>query len=237
MSRYRILLFDADNTLFDFTRAEEIAFRETAARGGLVYTDALYRRYSAINDGLWKKLEQREIDLESLKLERFRFLLEECGAAAGDDLFSYAAFLRDAYIESLGEQCVLIDGAQELCRDLAGKYRMFLITNGISRIQRKRFAKSAIAPYFEGMFVSEELGAGKPSPAYFDAVFAALGQPEKSSVLVIGDSLTSDCDGAIAYGLDICRFDPKGEGNGGRALTYTVGKLSEIRDLLDGGKS
>ena len=88
MSRYRILLFDADNTLFDFTRAEEIAFRETAARGGLVYTDALYRRYSAINDGLWKKLERREIDLESLKLERFRLLLEECGAAAGDDLFS-----------------------------------------------------------------------------------------------------------------------------------------------------
>ena len=235
MSRYDILLFDADNTLFDFDRAEEEAFRVTAEQGGLVFTDALYRRYSAINDSLWKKLERREVDLETLKRERFRLLLAECTETPADELPARAAFFRDTYIEALGEQCFLIDGAEDLCRDLAGAYRRFIITNGISRIQRRRFAKSPLVPYFEGMFVSEEIGAGKPSPAYFDAVFAALGQPEKSSVLVIGDSLTSDCDGAIAYGLDICRFDPKGEGNGGRALTYTVGKLSEIRDLLEGG--
>ena len=235
MKKYRILLFDADNTLFDFSRAEEEAFRATAERGGLAYSDALYRRYSEINDSLWKKLERRETDLETLKLERFRLLLAEYGPAGEDGLAARAAFCRDAYIEALGEQTCLIDGAEQLCRDLAGKYRMFIVTNGISRIQRRRFEKSSLAPYFDGMFVSEELGVQKPAPAYFDAVFAALGQPEKSSVLVIGDSLTSDCDGAIAYGLDICRFDPKGEGNGGRALTYTVRKLSEIRDLLDGG--
>ena len=235
MSRYEILLFDADNTLFDFDRAEEEVFRVTAEQGGLIFTDALYRRYSAINDSLWKKLERREVDLETLKRERFRLLLAECTDTPADELPARAAFVRDTYIEALGEQCFLIDGAEDLCRDLAGQYRMFIITNGISRIQRRRFAKSPLVPYFEGMFVSEEIGAGKPSPAYFDAVFAALGQPVKSSVLVIGDSLTSDCDGAIAYGLDICRFDPKGEGNSGRALTYTVGKLSEIRDLLEGG--
>ena len=234
MRRYEILLFDADNALFDFTRAEELAFRVTAEAGGLDYSDALYRRYSEINDSLWKKLERRETDLESLKLERFRLLLEEC-APDTDDFPKRAAFLRDTYIEALGDQSCLVDGAEELCRALAGRYRMFIVTNGISRIQRRRFAASTIAPYFEGMFVSEEIGAQKPSPAYFDAVFAALSHPEKSSVLVIGDPLTSDCDGAIAYGLDICRFDPKGEGDGGRALTYTVRKLSEIRDLLDGG--
>lgn len=235
MSRYRILLFDADNTLFDFTRAEENAFRETAERGGLPWSDALHRRYSEINDSLWKALERGETDLDSLKLERFRRLLGEIGYPEGGETGRKAALLRDAYMDALAEQTCLMEGAEELCRSLAGDYRLFLVTNGISRIQRSRFARSALAPYFEGMFVSEEIGAQKPAAAYFDAVFEALGHPEKSSVLVIGDSLTSDCDGAVAYGLDICRYDPNNEGDGGRKLTYTVTKLSEVKDILTGG--
>ena len=85
MKRYRILLFDADNTLFDFTRAEENAFRRAAGEGGLVFTDELYRLYSAINDGLWKRLERREITLEFLKLERFRLLLTGTGSPEGEE--------------------------------------------------------------------------------------------------------------------------------------------------------
>ena len=224
MKHYRILLFDADNTLFDFTRAEENAFRRAAGEGGLVFTDELYRLYSAVNDGLWKRLERREITLDFLKLERFRLLLTETGSPDDGE-------------RRVADEACLIDGAEELCRSLFGRYRMVLVTNGISRIQRTRYAKSALAPYFEAMFVSEEIGAQKPSPAYFDAVFAALGNPPKEDCLVIGDSLTSDCDGAIAYGLDICRFDPRGEGDGGRTLTYTVQKLSEIGDILIGGPS
>ena len=69
------------------------------------------------------------------------------------------------------------------------------------------------------MFVSEEIGVQKPDPRYFDAVFASLGQPVKEEVLLIGDSLTSDCDGAAAYGLDVCFFNPKGVPDGGRKLT------------------
>ena len=104
--------------------------------------------------------------------------------------------------------------------------------NGISMIQHSRFERSVLRPYFRGMFVSEESGVQKPRREHFDAVFSALGNPPKERVLVIGDSLTSDCDGAIAYGLDICRFDPKNEGDGGRTLTYTVHTLSGIPDLL-----
>ena len=233
--RYDILLFDADNTLFDFSLAERIAFRETAERGALPYSEELYKRYSAINEGLWKRLERGEIAVDYLKLERFRLLLCSMGCPDDGDTAGRAAFLRDLYMDRLSEQTCLVEGAEEVCRTLAPQYAMYIVTNGISRIQRGRFERSALKPYFRGMFVSEEIGAQKPGKAYFDAVFSALGDPPKEKVLVIGDSLTSDCDGAIAYGRDIRRCDPKNEGDGGRKLTYTVRKLSGIPDILRGG--
>ena len=230
--RYDILLFDADNTLFDFSLAERNAFRETAERVGLPLTEELFRAYSEINAGLWKRLEEGGIGIEELKIERFRRLLLLTGRPDDGETLSEAAVLRDVYMEALSLQTCLVDGAEDVCRRLARDYALYIITNGISMIQRGRFGRSVLKPYFRGMFVSEEIGVQKPRREYFDAVFSALGNPPKERVLVIGDSLTSDCDGAIAYGLDICRFDPKNEGDGGRTLTYTVHTLSGIPDLL-----
>ena len=234
MKRYDILLFDADNTLFDFGRCEYEAFRETARQGGFPFSDILYERYARINDELWKRLERKEISLDFLKAERFRLLLLSMGEPEGDGTAERAAVLRDVYMDSLSEQAVLMPGAAELCRELAAEYALYIVTNGISRIQRSRFARSGLEPYFRAMFVSEEIGIQKPEKGYFDAVFSALGNPEKSRVLMIGDSLTSDADGAIGYGLDFCRFNPGGLPDEGRAVTYTVKKLSEVKDILGG---
>lgn len=232
MKKYEYLLFDADNTLLDFTMAEYLAFRYTAESEGLAFSEELYSAYSVINDGLWKKLEKNETTLEKLKLERFRLLLLSIGYVENEETMAKADRLRDCYTESLGEQTCLIDGAEEVCKELSKRYTMVLVTNGIAKIQHSRIDNSAIKPYFKDVFISEEIGAAKPSPAYFDAVFAALGMPPKEKCLVIGDSLTSDCDGAIGYGLDICRYNPKGESDKGRQITYTVSKLSELTELL-----
>lgn len=237
MARYRILLFDADNTLFDFDRCEEEAFLKTARMEGIVPGEGLYERYSAINADLWKRYERGEIGLEFLKIERFRLLFLSMGEKDGIELSERAAHFRDAYTEALSNQAFLIPGAAELCRDLCRAYDLYIVTNGISRIQRNRFSKSGLQPYFRGMFVSEEIGAKKPDKRYFDAVFEGLGNPPRSEVLMIGDSLTSDADGALGYGLDFCRFNPGGRSDEGRAVTYTVKKQSEVKDILNGGTS
>lgn len=109
---------------------------------------------------------------------------------------------------------------------------MYLVTNGISEIQRSRFNKSAIKEFFLDIFVSEDIGHAKPSHAYFDYVLEKIGDHDKSKYLVIGDSLTSDCDGAISYGLDICRFNPDNLPDNGRKLTYNIKKLSELAEIL-----
>ena len=58
MSKYKYLLFDADNTLFDFSQAEYNSFKNTCAAFGVSFSEELYKAYSAINDGLWKQLER-----------------------------------------------------------------------------------------------------------------------------------------------------------------------------------
>lgn len=232
MKRYQYLLFDADNTLFDFTKAEYLSFRDTCSACNIRYSDELYERYSVINDHLWKLLEQGKIQLDSLKIERFRKLLLSDGWDDNTSAFEKAIEMRDSYIDHLSNQTCLIDGAEEICRKLAERYELYIVTNGISKIQRSRFAKSELKPYFRGLFISEEIGAGKPSAKYYDHVLDTIGCSCKDAYLAIGDSLTSDCTGAINYGLDIVYYNPNGNSDTTLPLTYTIQKLSELGKIL-----
>lgn len=231
-NNYRYLLFDADNTLFDFTKAEYLSFRDMCSACNVRYSEELYQQYSDINDRLWKLLEQKEISLEELKIERFRQLLTTNGYTE-TNAAEKAPEMRDCYMVRLGEQTCLIDGAEEICIKLSASYKMYIVTNGISQIQRSRFAKSVLKPYFHGLFISEEIGIGKPSAEYYDYVFRTIGCTDKTAYLAIGDSLTSDCAGAVACGIDICYFNPKGDHYSGHLpLTYTIRTLSELEEIL-----
>lgn len=232
MKRYRYLLFDADNTLFDFTKAEYLSFAGACSACNIAYSEVLYKQYSDINDGLWKLHEQGRITLDSLKLERFRKLLLTNGFSNDSQTEERAAEMRDSYMLYLSRQTCLIDGAEDICRKLSEKYEMYIVTNGIGMIQRSRFAGSVLTPFFRGMFVSEEIGASKPSSEYYDHVLSTIGCGDKMAYLAIGDSLTSDCAGAINYGLDICFFDRHDRPTGDLDITYTIRYLSELEAIL-----
>ena len=229
--QYTYLLFDADNTLFDFGMAEFHAFRETCAHAGIIWSEEAYRTYSAINDALWKKLERGETTQAELKVQRYREFLAWYGYTG--ELEPKAVCMGNTYKEALGRQAFLMPHAEEVLDALTGKgYRISIITNGISQIQRARMASSPIRKYITGLYISEELGVAKPDPAFFDTVFADLGDPAKEKVLVIGDSLSSDIDGAAAYGLDCVWFTPDKGDAGERKPTYTVKELPELLSIL-----
>lgn len=196
--KYKTLLFDADMTLFDFKKSEEVALLQTLEQHGHPTGEDVVRRYSSINDGLWKALEKGQLKREELVVERFRRLFEELGIC--DDA---AQFNKD-YMTALSELAILLDGAEELCKILHEKYRMYIITNGSAVVQHRRFKKSSLLSYFDGYFISEETGSQKPQRAYFDYVRANIPDWDAESTLVIGDSLSSDIQGAINYGLDSC---------------------------------
>lgn len=233
MNKYQYILFDADNTLFDFSLAEYNSFQSACSAADTEFTEQLYRAYSAINDSLWKRLEKKEVTVDFIKTERFRRLLTEyLGFPDNEETLEKAEFWRENYMSNLSRQSCLIEGAEEICAGLSRKYKLYIVTNGISQIQRSRFTPSKIYKYIKELFISEEIGVAKPSKEYFDFVIDRIGDVNRTKYLVIGDSLTSDCDGAIASGLDICFYNPKNLPSNGRQLTYNITKLSELNDIL-----
>ncbi len=224
---YTWLLFDADGTLFDFDQAERLALEMTFQAFELAFGDQAERAFHEINAAVWLDFEQGRISSVELRVLRFERLFAALDWQA--DAKAVSAF----YQRGLASHSTLLPGAEQTVRALAGRYRLAIITNGLQDVQRPRLAASPIAQYMEAVVISEEVGAAKPSPLFFDAAFALIGNPPKELVLVIGDSLTSDIMGGALYGLDTCWVNPKGQpGEPELDITYEIRMVSELPGLL-----
>ena len=100
--------------------------------------------------------------------------------------------------------------AEEVCRALSQRFRLYVVTNGVSHVQRRRMRDSGLEAYFSALFVSEELGVQKPRREFFELASSAIGGFCREKALIIGDSPTSDIGGGQAFGLDTCWFNPSG---------------------------
>jgi 2-haloacid dehalogenase len=227
-ARYQWLLFDADGTLFDYDRAEALALEKTFAHLNLLFTPQVVDVYRPINAGLWQRFEAGQIAPAHLRTQRFADLFAALGLAADAEHFSRL------YLASLAEEGVLFPGAEAVVRRLAGLYHLAIITNGLAEVQHSRLDRSSIKDCFEVLAISEELGAAKPAPRFFELLFARLGGVSKPAVLVIGDSLSSDIQGGINFGIDTCWYNPAHlPSDPARPATYSIARLEELLPLLE----
>jgi 2-haloacid dehalogenase len=225
--RYSWLCFDADGTLFDYDRAEEKALKATFEQCRLAFRAEYAGLYREINAAIWKEFEAGKIRSERLREERFERLFAAAGLQADASDFSRA------YLPNLALGSDLLPGAEETLRTLARDYHLALITNGLKDVQRPRLKSAGIEGFFEAVVISEEVGAAKPDPRYFDAAFALMGQPPKAEALVIGDGLSADIQGAWNAGLDACWFNPHGLLPDPRyPARYEIHTLGELVGLL-----
>lgn len=232
MTQYRWLLMDADNTLFDFNAAEEFSLTRTLVRFEVPPTPQVKAGYRAINSKLWADYDQGKISQEALGPKRFELLFKGMGyEGSPEEARQWSEF----FLDCLSNCPTLIPGAEKLCRRLSDRYILSLTTNGVSRVQRNRLKSSPLARYFgERVFISGEMGCRKPEKAYFDAVLAALGVPggQRSKVLVIGDSLSSDIKGAFNARLDSVWLRNPGAKPGVMKPTFEVESLPQLAQLL-----
>jgi 2-haloacid dehalogenase len=199
---YQWLLFDADGTLFNYDLAEEKALAGTFRDLGLRFEPQWGDVYRRVNRQVWIDFEMKRITAVELRTRRFELLFESIRLTADAARFSAR------YLQNLACASDLIDGAEETLRELHGRFHLAVITNGLQDVQRPRLANSPIGGLFDLVAISEEIGAVKPDPGFFEHVFVRMGNPPRKSVLVIGDSLTSDIQGGINYGLDTCWYNP-----------------------------
>ena len=226
MKRYTTLYFDLDNTLLDFTKSEYKAITALLKLYDLPYDDKTAKLYSEINHSFWKAFERGEIKKEEIFAGRFKKLLkvleqERDAKAMGDDYFKF-----------LSEGYDVVDGAFEILEYLRAKgYKIYATTNGVAFTQYKRIKNSGLEPLFDGIFVSEEAGHQKPEKEYFDYVIDNTDEKNRSNILVIGDSQSSDILGALNAGLDSCWYNPNGDPNT-YPSTYNISNLLDIKKIL-----
>lgn len=224
---YEIIFFDVDDTLLDFGVTEKNALHNTFMEFGFPTGLVDYRTsYKEMSKGLWEDLEQGRTTLAELAVERFRrlFLAHELDIDA--DAFG------KAYLGYLGQETHLIEGAVELCNRL-DDYRLAIITNGFAAVQKARIGNSPLRHTFEHIIISEEVGIQKPDKGIFDYAFSKLGITDKTKVLMVGDSLTSDMQGGINYGIATCWFNPQGKPNHlGSKPTYEIRELVDLLEIV-----
>lgn len=230
--RYRFLLFDADYTLLDFPQDMDAAFRAmyTACfEEQQPYSQALQDCYEACNNRAWDRFERGECTKQELYISRFVEFLAETGLS-GDP-----KAVNESYFTSMAKTGTPYPGAVELVKELSLSHQLYMITNGNVVSQMPRLEHSGLAPYFKDVFVSEAVGVGKPHKAYFDYVAAHIPDFSPDLAVVIGDSPSSDIQGAVNAGLDSIWYDPPGAWMNQRpapAYTYRAENYQDIIRIL-----
>ena len=224
----RYVLFDVDDTLLDFGKAEAAAIRKTFERIGIPVTDELIRRYSEINAQQWSRFEKGEITREKLLTERFDILFSELGINVPSEM------AQASYEYLLGIGHYFVDGAEELLEALKDKYELYIVSNGNASVQDRRLNSAGIIPYFKDIFISERVGFNKPSAEFFDACFEHIPGFEKDKAVIVGDRLSSDILGGINAGVKTCWFNPRGDApDPDIPADYEIKHLSELPALLE----
>lgn len=204
MVKYPYLLFDADDTLLDFKRNGWKAFSMLCAKYHFPCNREIYQVYEDFNQPLWRQTERGLISKDFLKVERFRLLLDYLHRSDDPEAVS-----RD-YLAFMGTGSFLMPYAEEVCRQLSKNHNLYILTNSVESVHIDRMRQSLIAPYIKDSFISEAIGHEKPSKFYFDYVFDHVPGLTRENCLLIGDSLTSDIQGANNYGIPCVWFDPDG---------------------------
>ena len=223
------LLWDVDGTLLDFDYSMRCSLRKCFHTIGQPITEEMIQRYSQINDGYWKRLERGEITKAELLVGRFRDFFCEYGVTGIDE----DAFLKE-YQNGLGHYYSFLDDSLTVVKVLQGRYRQYVVTNGVASTQMNKLRLSGLSEAMDGIFISETIGCAKPGRAFFDHCLEQVEEKNRERILIIGDSMTSDVLGGIRAGIKTCWYNP-----GEKPHTYDykadyeIAVLQQIYEVLE----
>lgn len=201
---YPYLLFDADDTLFDFPKASVCAFSAMCTANHIPDTPEIYQIYHEINKVLWQAFDRGEVSKTFVTRERYVRFLHALSLNRDPDKCN------QDYLTALGQSVFPLPYAEEVCRTLAERgHHLYIVTNAVASVQRSRLSRCSFGNLFAGAFISEEAGAAKPEEAYYTYIRVRLPALSRDNALFIGDSLSTDIRGANNAGFPCCWFNPK----------------------------
>lgn len=223
------LLWDMDETLLNFAAAERAALNALFQEFGFgECSDAMLQRYSKINRSYWERLERKELTKPEILVGRFRDFFEAEGLDS-----TVAAEFNEKYQLSLGDTIVFRDDSYNIVKSLRGKVKQYVVSNGTIAAQTKKLRLSGFGELMDGVFLSEDLGVEKPDILFFEKVFEKIHPEDKSQVMIVGDSLTSDIQGGNNAGIMTCWYNPEQNPyQGDLRIDHEIKDLHEVYDLI-----
>ena len=225
--KYDLVLFDLDDTLLDFQKSEQATFFQVMSSITTLPLDDVLTTYRAVGAKLWKKLELGKVTIDQLRILRFTDTFKKCG------LDGNAEKTADNYLSSLAGNTFLLDGALQTIKDISQLAKIGIVTNGFTIIQRERVQQAGITLFIEFILTSEELGHAKPDPQIFTRALELASHTEKSTVIMVGDNLSSDILGANRFGIDSCWLNSLSKARDLEATpTFEISSIEELKSLL-----
>ena len=222
----KYVLIDMDDTLCDFFLSANCAIEKMFKKNGFPYDENTLKIYREVCDPLWNLVEKRELTLKELQKVRWTKVFKRLNIDAPDGDYE------SQYRENLANTVFLIDGAKELLKYLSSKYTVCVETNSHYNQQMARLKLAGLDLYVHHLFTSNEIGYEKPYKEFYAACLEKLGNPDKSEVIMIGDSINADVKGAWEFGIKAIWFNSKQKGETCPYAQYTVDSLVGIMDIL-----
>lgn len=223
IDQYTNLLFDLDNTLLDFSKAEDYAIRKLALDYGITLDDEKVQTYVLINEKYWHLLDSGKMTKSDILRKRFEEFFRLF------DLDVDGQKCDDTYRNYLTDEVFLVDGCQEVLDKLKENHNLYIVSNGVKVTQDVRLEKAGLTHYFKKIFLSEVIGYNKPDPRYFDYVKANIDDFSSENTLLIGDNLFSDINGAIQANIKCVYFNFHHQPNNTcYKANYEIGNLKEL---------
>ena len=221
----KAIFFDVDDTLLNFGLSSKGALADVFDRFGLNLDDAVQNRYDDINNGLWAEQKRGLRSVQNVIDSRFRMLFDAMEWQVDVEAF------RDAYQRNLAQSHMMEQGALETVQQLSEKYLLYVASNSILAMQTSRLRLAKLLPYFQDLFVSNDIGYEKPDLRFFETcLHRSQLQPE--DIVFVGDSLEADMAGASGSGMAACWYNPQQkDAPQNIAIQHSITHLSQLTEL------
>ena len=230
MTKIKNLIFDLDNTLYDFSKAWKISNKlvfEYLEYDKLTTYEEFFKLYKSVNNKLVKEVLKGNLKIIELRNKRLMLTLEQFGLnlTVEDCIFYY-----EKQFEYILESIAPDEEVNLKLRQLQEKYNMIVLTNGKSYEQRMKLKKLGLDNIFK-LYISGETHISKPKDKAFINVLESEGLLADETMM-IGDSLYHDILPAKKLGLKTCLVEKKWHFDD-ELQAYSGYKVKNIKQFLD----
>lgn len=206
-NRIRVLAVDLDDIILDFRANAAWSIERAFREWNLDYSQEVLETFLKINEGFWQRIEKGELSFEELRKIRWNTVFSALEIKGID-----GEVFEDSFRKYLNESHILMPDADTALRKLSENYELMIISNGAGYTQKSRIQKAGIEDVFFDILSSEEAGFKKPDPRFFrfmhQRIENHIGTSDIDEILVIGDSVTADIQGACLCGYPCIWLNP-----------------------------